>query len=379
MEAPLRARMNEEDMNQRLQYFQQQRQGIDLPHPPVSYKAPSGFPSQVPYDHTQNVPQPSLVYNTNAPTDLELQSSLVATPPTQGVRNLSDQSTKERTAISHVRSRQRITCIHPHLPNQLQLEKTHGRFEMIGARILSVSVPIVDYNLDEGTNVLSVSMNSLDANAGKWESVSLPIGNYLSRRKLLNVLVEALSASFPSARFSYEYDKNGDGRCSIESVVIQEDENEHGCRALYFSASNSRLLDLLGIHVGASQEMIGPQREWDTEEDDGFQVAKLHHSLLVGEYPMNLLLPTHLDLRIPELGAYVMVPLQKARYGEYLFFEPIDEDGVVDLAHWNLAFGGCISLTQLTPQLTYPAGLVYNCRNMPIALHVEFLLETHHQ
>lgn len=387
MEGQTRPRLNEQDMNQRLQHFQQQRQDIELPRPPIAYMGapPSPVTQQMPYPPPpQHRPHPNHIN-----TGRRIPSPQGQAMPHHPLHDplYSAMAEGETSSNSKHTTRQRITCVHPNVPNRIRLvdpDKT-PQPKIIGARILSVTIPITDYNVDEHTNILLASMNYLDANANQWQPVVLPIGNYQSRRKLLNALVEALSVTFPSVQFKYQYDHHGDGRCSIESITILNDVKEHGCHALYLGVSNHRLLALLGFQVEKDQLFVEPTSQWNVADDT--DELTFHHARMVAPYPMNLLLPTHLNLDIPELGTSMMIPLHKARYGDYHHFEFIDEDGVVDLTHAAAVaeFGGCSALGQLTPRLTYSEGTPdltteereYNCRNIPIALHVEFLLETH--
>ncbi len=469
MDAPLRVRLTEEDMNQRVHHMMQQRQQTEIPHP-QAYMQPPPSPirvgghqqhhpssqqqqqqqqrqqqyAQEPLWHAQehfhqqqqqqplNEPQHSYHphqqqhqqhsldnYSSHAQQQgqqNQVEQSYSMPPPQQQQRKQRVESFHETQQIdehplpipsttkmtsSPKQKRQQIICLTPNDINLIDLQ-TLPDTKITAARVLNISFPLIDYNVDETTRIFEFSTNRLDAKAQHWQQASLPLGHFTSRYKLLDALTDTLTSACEVGHFVSHLDRYGTNICSIEAIFLEEDYFEHN--GLYFNvAHNTRLFEMFGFDdvEKEGQESDTYVVQWATTKtvhkenvttDDSLDEStrnqvpheiKFRHFQVYGKHPMNLSAPTNIKLQIPELNNwYNHIGINKARHGEYTFYEFIDDDGVVDLTHPQL--GGCSDLTRITPKLSTchrnKHGSMYerpyNCRNMPIALTIELMLTT---
>lgn len=467
MDSTLRARMSEEDMNQRIHHMMQQRQQSEISHPQSFVQAPPSpiqvggrqppqsqhhssshlpyYPLQEPLYHAQQhnlpsqpqpqpQPQPQTYYQHGEPEYFPRQNQtydhqeenyprMTSKPPLHpDVPSLPSHATAthhhqsqellhsdKQSKETHSRRRQQVLCMTPNDINPIT--ELRGQ-KIIAARVLNIAFPIVDYNVDEVTQVFQFTTNRLNAKAQHWQQASLPLGHYISRYKLLDAMTDTLTTACDAGQFVSHLNRYGTNVCSIEAIFMEKDKCEHD--GLYFHVThNPQLFGMLGFcnHssitdcVNKNDGWIDhPQTQWtSTKVVPGFGInpdhdfdhnnqnsedkektleIQLQHFVLEGNYPMNLLPPTHIKLQIPELGDwYNYIAINNTRHGEYKHFEFIDDDGVVHLSYPQL--GGCSDLTTITPQLSTchrnQKGQIYerayNCRNMPIMLTIELMFD----
>lgn len=366
------------------QYFshqQQQQQQYQQPVPNNNIRPPSG-PFIPVSNHLPVLDQNGISINKNEETPAESEPS--------APRNIQ---------------RQQMLCMTPNGVNHITMPTAGSK--ITAARVLNIAFPLVDYNVDENTCMFEFSTNRLDAKAQHWQKAALPLGHFTSRYKLLDALTDTLNTVCVAGHFLSHLNRYGTNVCSIEAIFTEEHQAEHD--GLFFNIiHNPRLFAMFGLDIikPATDSYLAHQTNWTSTTmvpqqdvyDDGdresveFDTAKektrklqkiqFRHYQVQGQHPMNLLPPTHIKLQIPELNHwYNYLGINKVRHGEYKYFEFIDDDGVVDLSHSEL--GGCTDLTTITPTLSTchrtQHGQIYerpyNCRNMPIMLTIEFMIQ----
>lgn len=410
-----RIRMNENDLQRRLEVERQQRNmQSSLPHPQAGMPPPpptiqvgvapdnhndsqfyarqyqNGQPQfqsfqQHPYDpETQQQIQPQIQQQQQQYSENIQENNLHAQPQSQHQRpapqtSVANQQSKRNSNRDVALERLYVVLTKPNEPNKFTLPDS--KCEITSARILNLAIPMMDYNVDEKMSVIQYSVNRLNAESGIWQSVNIVAGSYRSRERLMQAITTPLQEQHKSSEFHYHF--HYDSKiCSLHAIHAAGDSDKDG---LFFNyRHNPRLFRLLGFGMFQGENV---ERKWestlyrDNQESSNLNgeagVQKLNHHEISALYPMNIdpPVPSFLTVTIPELLNWkTSLFTGNTHYGEFKTTELVDDDGIVDLDQTN-ELGGVVGLNQLTPQISFEdTDFAYHTRGKPIHIAIQLLL-----
>lgn len=423
----LQARMSENDMQRKLERFKESRQlQSNIPHP-QSFNPPPPMPVQVGLAHPVNntamrQQQPSY---TQQQQQLESYPQYEPHPPHPQYHVQQQEQAQYQPLYQQQQQEQPQSPPHPPQAQQQLLQTAqqskpksnstpleritvslgkanevnkislpYKNCEITSARILSVAVPLIDYNVDEKASCLMYSLNRLNAGAGVWQSLNIPIGQYNSRTRLLQAIQAELEGDNPGSEFRFHVNERS-GICSLHAIHSADQIERDG---FYFSTTHNELLyGPLGFKqkgkLDSERGVRGPDKTWKSSvqrkvqewpEDmiplemtieAEYEQLDYRHFEIESTVPMNLNPPAFLSLQIPELSDWrTTIFTANTEYGNYKSMELVDEDGIIDLES-SSAFGGVVGLCQFTPVLTrLNSSTPYNTRDWPIHIALQLLV-----